>query len=93
MTTCPDCKGEKKLPALVNRGEKGCSREQITCITCHGSGEVADDYARRRGVAEQTGRLLKAGRLARNETLLQAALRLNMSVSEYSRLERGVVLP
>lgn len=93
MTTCPDCNGEKKLSALVNRGEKGCSWEQITCITCHGSGEVAGDYAQRRNEAKEKGKLLKAGRLARNETLLQAARRLNMSVSEYSRLERGVVLP
>lgn len=90
---CPDCEGKKRLPALVNRGEKGCMWEEILCVTCLGAGEVSGDYAERREQAKAEGQALRADRNARDETLLQAAARLNMTVSEYSRLERGVVLP
>lgn len=93
MTTCPDCEGKKRLPALVNRGAAGCSWEQIPCVTCRGVGEVSADYSTRREEAKSNGAVLRASRIARGETLLEAARRNGVSVVEYSRLERGVALP
>jgi len=88
---CPDCKGEKVTQALVNRGAMGCSWESIKCVTCLGTGNVRADYSAAREAALAEGAILRRYRLERDESLLDAATRLNITVTEYSRLERGVV--
>ena len=86
---CPHCNGNLKTAALVNRGAAGCTWEEIQCITCHGSGTVDSDWLARTEEAKAAGKVLRAERLERGESIARAAGRLSMSLAEYSRLERG----
>lgn len=61
----------------------------MPCNTCQGRGTVSADYPERL----RRGKELRAARLARRESLLDAARWMHMSVVDYSRLERGVLEP
>ena len=90
---CPDCNGNKRSQALANYGAAGCKWIEIPCVLCQASGEISDERGAQIAEAKAAGAALKAERLARDETLLEAARRLGVKISEYSRMERGVVLP
>lgn len=75
MQTCPDCKGRRTLLSICGG--------VFWCFTCHGHGEVTDDYEAR----YQEARRIRNDRLARGETVRSEAKRLGMSAVEYSKVE------
>lgn len=87
---CPDCKGEKRVFAHVNRGDGGSSGfEWINCLRCKGAGEVPDEQA----VWMLEGVKLRTERMARGLSLREEAKRLGISPVELSAIERGMRAP
>lgn len=84
--TCPACSGAKTVQALVNYGrQRGCVWEQITCITCNGDGDLDAEEVRR---IEERDRI-RDERVARGESMKDAATRLGMTLREYNDYEHG----
>ncbi len=77
--TCPHCKGDRQIPALVNRGGS-CTWESIVCTTCGGAGEVDDDYPRRSEYARKD-------RIAHRTSIREMAGRLGVDVVLLSDFE------
>lgn len=87
LEPCPTCKGTRELFAPLAHVEgQGCGPMMLPCPDCDATGTVAAGYAER----AKAGRAAKAARGERCETLGQAARRFGLSVSFYSRIERGV---
>lgn len=84
---CPTCKGTGQVgPVHVNLGNgRGGWKDNVVCYRCGGSGiattEMLDWMAR--------GKKLREARLARGETLGDAAERLGMIASAISAMEEG----
>lgn len=87
MHKCPRCDGRGMIgPIHVNRGNKGCNWiDEMSCLICHGAGEVDDDTMQAIGMGKQ----LREVRISRDESLRECALRLGMTPSELSALEQG----
>lgn len=87
MTTCPRCEGKGWVgPVHINRGDKPHEwRERMDCDLCKASGVIDDGTVQ----ALELGKRLREKRLARDESLREAARRLNMSAAELSGLETG----
>lgn len=87
---CPSCLGAKSVMAIIDRrGAAGMptgSVERVPCRVCGGSGEISEELA----AAIHAGEQLRAERLARGETMREAATARGISVVEYSKLERGL---
>lgn len=83
---CPDCNGEKKVFAHVNRGEQGSGFGWIRCFRCKGSGDVPDEQAQ--WMSEGIKR--RCDRVARGLTLREEAERLGIAVTTLSAVERGM---
>lgn len=64
---------------------KGCVWETIDCITCYGAGEVTEEFMQRR----EEGARIRNERLARGESMKEAANRLGMTLIEYNKYEHG----
>jgi DnaJ-class molecular chaperone len=83
---CPSCGGAKTVRALVNYGrQRGCVWEQIPCITCHGQGEISEEEA----LAIEERDRIRNERVARGESMKDAATRLGMTLREYNDFEHG----
>lgn len=82
---CPTCNGRKELFAFVNRGDKPHYSGYVVCQVCKGSGVITDEKMGRM----IAGKAAREARVARGETLRQAAVRKNTTASEISRFERG----
>ena len=90
MPTCPDCNGAKKKQALVNHGEEaGCAFEVVDCWTCAGLGTITGQ----RVEWMQRGNAMRADRLARGETMVEAAKRLGIHWRDINEMEHGRIEP
>ena len=89
MTKCPRCDGRGwSGPVHFNMGDKPHAwKERVDCDFCGGSGEINADKQR----AVHLGRQLREKRVAREETLMEAAKRFGMKPSELSAFETGRV--
>lgn len=87
MHECPACGGQGSLQAFLNRGPdiRKHSLETITCETCKGEGRISDS----RMAAIRHGASLRAERIARGLTLLEAAEEAGISPAELSAIESG----
>lgn len=87
MTTCPRCEGRGWIgPVHINRGDKAHEwRERMDCHLCKATGSINEDTRQ----AIDLGRRLRECRLARDESLREAAKRLGLSAAELSTLETG----
>lgn len=88
MITCPDCKGQRTMNALVQQAG-GCRMMTLPCIRCKGSGEIP--FAMLRWMVE--GYSLRVDRLHRDLTQREEAARLGVSVVVLSQMENGIVDP
>ncbi len=84
---CPLCKGTKQIYGHANTGPDSSKHrwEMQPCLTCKGTGEVDDDYHNRVAAGMQ----MRMERLARGESLYDAAIRMGISSSELSARETG----
>ncbi len=82
---CPGCSGKGVRDVLANRGEEGCEPASVECWTCRGRKTVPMDRDQR----VLAGRRMREDRITRGITIAGEAARLNISVTELSRLERG----
>lgn len=87
MVTCPSCKGTKEVFTFENRGldHRAHTSGMRPCKTCKGSGKITNEHMAR----IEKGRELRKDRLYRGMTFREEAARLEISVVELSRLERG----
>lgn len=85
--TCPHCDGKRRIYAFINTGEdwRAHRNEYVYCFTCNGAGKVPRTMAQR----IERGARLRAARIARGLSLLEAAKRLGVSAEELSAMERG----
>lgn len=93
LITCPDCQGEKGRTVFWDgrdpQGNVIGGIRTIPCPRCGGSGQVPAamlDWMKR-------GRAIRASRIARNQSMVQAAAQYGLSLSEYSNVEHGRVDP
>lgn len=85
---CPECNGtgRTKGPVHINRGDQPHEWvESLRCFCCDGVRYISQAHwdARERGAE------LRKQRIARGETLREAAQRQGVTSSEISRQERG----
>jgi len=87
LSTCPRCEGRGWVgPVHINRGNKPHEwREKMDCDLCGTRGTI--DGGQRKAI--ELGKQLREKRLARDESLLEAAKRLKLKPSELSALETG----
>lgn len=87
LTPCPRCEGKGWIgPVHINRGDLPHEwRERMDCDFCEATGKIDAD----KRTAIEMGWRLRAKRVAREESLMEAAKRLRMSPSELSGLETG----
>jgi ribosomal protein S27AE len=71
----------------VNPKTGGCNTEEkaLACPTCDGVGTISAEHAQR--IVD--GKRLRAERVERGETLLDAATRMGLKASELSAIESG----
>lgn len=82
---CPVCDGGTlRRSGLVMR-DGVCALEDIDCSTCGESGRVPADYAAR----VEAGQRMRAERVARRESLRDAAARLGITPAQLSAREMG----
>lgn len=85
--TCPECKGAKNIDSFHNTGidVEGHHYGPSPCTRCKGTGQVPQ------AMLEwiKSGQLLKAARVERGESILEAALRMKVSFSTISKVELG----
>ena len=84
---CQFCKGAGRTGLVhVNRGAGGGEwLDNIPCFECGGSGS----WSMNRWEAWQKGQKMKAARLARGESLREAAKMAGVSAARMSAIERG----
>jgi len=87
LTPCPRCEGKGwSGPVHINRGDQPHEwRERMDCDFCGATGKIDADKRE----AVEFGKRLRAKRVAREESLMEAAKRLGMKPSELSGLETG----
>lgn len=87
LSDCPRCQGKGWIgPVHINRGDKPHKwRERMDCDLCKASGKIDADTR----AAVELGKQLRAKRVARGESLFEAAKRLLLRPSELSGLETG----
>lgn len=83
---CPDCSGEGRVFAHINRGPAGSSFGWLNCIRCKATGVVPDEQA----AWIEAGKRMRADRLSRDLSLFEEAKRLGIRSSELSAIERGM---
>jgi len=83
--TCPDCSGKGIVHGFACGGANPGYRDDMKCFTCRGTGKVDAEYPAR--LAE--GRRMRKERVARVESLYDAAKRLGMTSSQLSGIENG----
>lgn len=87
---CPGCNGAKTFTGFVCRhkadGGYG-SVETYNCHTCDGRGEITQEHHERIMV----GRQMRDERIARDESLMEAAKRMGIKTSELSAIEHGKI--
>lgn len=87
MNACPHCRGEKGGVAHINTGpDRPHEWGWLPCSTCAGTGEVSDEHLAR----IERGNRVRAERLARDESLREAAKRMGITAAELSAIERGI---
>jgi DnaJ-class molecular chaperone len=84
---CPHCNGEGGGNAFINRGPdiSTHSVEWVRCRTCEGAGVISGE----RAVLVAQGKAMRDARVARQETLLEAARKMGITPSRLSAIERG----
>lgn len=82
---CPDCAGIGRIYQIVCEKGNGCFDRERLCPRCGGEGHITESQQ----MLIESGRLLRAARIARGESQTAAATRLGMSVVQYSHLENG----
>ncbi|CAA2140497.1 hypothetical protein [Hyphomicrobium sp. ghe19] len=84
---CPTCDGVGSLVAFINRGSDIAthSLEDIVCSTCGGEGRISDKRAMRISI----GKAHRDIRVARCQSLLEAAREQGMGPAELSACEHG----
>lgn len=87
---CPMCQGEKIVSGLVKFADgRPCAMQEFSCFRCGGAGEIPDEQAE----WIRLGDRLRRTRIARGESLREAAKRLGVSAASLSDLEHGRVDP
>jgi hypothetical protein len=85
---CQRCNGNGVVgPVHINRGDNPHTWEMIRCSSCGGSGYWSNHQA----AAARDGEALRQERLARDESLREAAKRMGISPAELSAIEQGRV--
>ena len=92
--TCPHCQGNGVILAVfvMHTDGKPCDPiRTMPCPNCRATGEVDDCYPQWR----EQGAAMKRARLAREpyENMAEAADRLGVGLTHYSRMERGLDEP
>jgi len=85
---CSDCNGRRGGVGFVCRYGKDGGRgsvEYIPCYTCNDAGTITEEHAARITV----GKKLRAERIARDESVMEAAKRMGVRPSELSDVEHG----
>lgn len=86
---CPDCLGEKRVLAFVDGhrpdGTSFGGLRSVNCSTCFGEGTIDAEFHARREI----GKKLRAERIAKRQSLLEAARDRGISPSELSAIEQG----
>jgi hypothetical protein len=82
---CPNCNHGRLFPLIPH---KGFPAKGILCDICNGTGTLPDNIDYR----QDDGKLLKGERFRSGRTLREEATRLNIDVSELSKMERGYFL-
>jgi DnaJ-class molecular chaperone len=89
MPTCPTCKGKRTNIAHINTGIDSQRHRwsEIPCFTCNGAGNISDEHATR----ITKGAEMRQARVARKESLYEAAARMGMTAARLSAIEHGRV--
>lgn len=84
---CPRCNGDGGHDAFINRGLdiSTHSVEWVCCLTCLGEGTITEA----RAAMIEKGKALRAARVARQETLLEASRKLGIGPAELNAIEMG----
>lgn len=82
---CPSKCENGRVFAHINRGDKPHTWEWIACFTCKGAGKITPEHMERIAA----GQKMREERLARDESLMEAARRMGITPAELSRRERG----
>ena len=85
---CPHC-SDGKIGGIACGGPGGCRPILVECGTCNGRGEVPDIM----GDWIERGRIVRARRMDRGETLRSCAARLGVGAALLSDIEMGRVDP
>lgn len=85
MVQCPTCQGARQSTRLIKPVEGDCYSETSTCHRCHGAGEISLERATLLVERQATYR----ARIARRESLRDAAARTGQTPVALSRWERG----
>jgi hypothetical protein len=89
MLMCPDCGGKKTMMAFVDGrrpdGTPFGGVKRINCFTCKGTGQIDERFAARR----VAGKALRDARIAKGQSLLEAAKERGISPTELSAIEQG----
>jgi len=89
---CPDCNGtgRTKGPVHINMGDLPHRWvDSLKCFCCGGARSITREHFD----ARWRGRKLREERIARGESLLEAAKLQGISPSELSSRERGALFP
>jgi hypothetical protein len=87
MVQCPDCQGRKGRTAYACPGFRPI---HMPCEACSATGELTAEQAEKMTTARAAGEQMRQERIARRETLRDAAARLGVDVARYSRIEHGL---
>jgi len=83
---CPSCAGVGTFAAFVDRDDgTGCYDPAVPCPRCKTSGRVPIEQLR----WAEAGAVYRKARVARGESLMEAAQRLGLSPAAVSAMEQG----
>jgi hypothetical protein len=89
---CPTCNGKKKLMAFVDGhradGTPFGGVQDVDCFTCRGTGEVDEQYRARLAA----GKAMRDERVAKDQSLREAARERGISPAELSAIEHGRIV-
>lgn len=83
--TCKSCQGRGTITAFVNRGNKGCANETITCMKCDGRKQLSSKEVQ----LMKIGKEFKNIRTKHDLTLREFCKRFDLKILETLDYENG----